>query len=183
MKAYWLIVPLAALTLVACREAEDLPNPFTDAGAPLFSNDAGPIPDGAVGGPCPCHPSLTEVQAADGGCVCRMPCEPAQPVPRCDGWEVCAQLRSGSALIDAGVCLPAAAPNSACSPTPCAETLLCASLSGRDAGNTCRYHCDWTGDAAVAGGSGTAPAQPGECPSGQRCYNMNNIDGGACFNP
>ncbi|MFH1811194.1 MAG: hypothetical protein ABIJ09_20820 [Pseudomonadota bacterium] len=177
--------------LAACREAGDLPNPFTDAGIYDAGGDAGPVPDGAIGAPCPtngCHPSLSEVLEADGGCVCRRPCQPAQPVPRCVDWEICAQLRQvlpdgGSRAIDAGVCLPAAAPDETCSPTPCAEMLLCARIAQRDAGNTCRYPCRPSADAAVEDADGV-DARPlsGTCPAGQRCFAMPG-DAGACFLP
>lgn len=181
----------ASSLLVGCREAEDLPNPFTDGGIGIDAGDAGPIPDGAVGAPCPangCHPALTEVAEADGGCVCRRPCAPAEPPPRCDGWEICAQLRQvlgdgGSQALDAGVCLPAAAPEEACSPTPCAETLVCARIAQRDAGNTCRYPCAPHEDAGIedASGADLIPL-PGFCPAGQRCFDMSG-DAGACFLP
>ncbi len=188
MKAFWVLASLALVALVGCREAEDLPNPFTDAGIAGPVLDAGPVPDGAIGSPCPCHPALTEVMEADGGCVCRRACAPAEPVPRCVGWEICAQLRQtladgGSLLIDAGVCLPGGGPDDPCSPQPCGETLMCARIAQQDAGNTCRYTCTPSADAAVEDATGAdATPQAGFCPTGQRCFAMPN-DGGACFVP
>ena len=188
MNLRWLLTIAMLASLLACREAEDLPNPYTDGGILLSSEDAGPIPDGAVGSACPCHPALTEVQEG-AVCVCRRPCAPGASIPRCVGWEICAQLRQtlgdgGSRLLDAGVCLSAGGPNATCSPEPCGEILRCARISQQDAGNTCRYSCAVTGDASVedATGSDATPAT-GTCPPGQRCYGMGGTDGGACFVP
>jgi len=190
MSIRWCIAVAAVASLVACREAEELPNPFK-GGVIHGSEDAGPVPDGAVGAPCPttgCHPALVPVSEGDGGCTCRWPCAPAHALPRCVGWEVCAQLRQqlndgGSALLDAGVCLPAGAPNATCSPTPCAELLVCARLAGRDGGNSCRYPCIWSEDAGIEDASGRdANPAANHCPVSQGCYRMNN-DGGACFVP
>ncbi|MFH1807628.1 MAG: hypothetical protein ABIJ09_02695 [Pseudomonadota bacterium] len=160
-----------------------------DSGVVL--QDGGPVPDGAIGAPCPptgCHPDLTALALADGGCECRRPCEPSQPVPRCVGWELCVQLRQllddgGSQFIDAGVCLPAAAPDEGCSPAPCSENLVCARIAQRDAGNTCRYSCNPTGDASVRDALGAdAIPVPGSCPPAQTCYEM-AVNVGACFVP
>ena len=192
MSIRWCIAVACLACLVACREAQDLPNPFTDGGVHNGPEDAGPIPDGAIGAPCPtagCHPALVAVAEADGGCTCRYPCAPSRPLPRCIGWEVCAQLRQqltdgGSQLLDAGVCLPAGAPNTGCSPAPCAEMLVCARLAGReDAGNTCRYACSWDEDGGIedAAGRDAIPASH-HCPPAQDCFRMTN-DGGACFLP
>ncbi|MBN2361292.1 MAG: hypothetical protein JXR83_17695 [Deltaproteobacteria bacterium] len=179
-----------AVGLIACREAEQLPNPFTDASFVITGEDGG-----TIGQPCRQHaPACLDngvaVAETDGGCVCRAPCQPSQAVPRCTGWEVCAALSQslpdgGSRTLDAGVCLPAGAPNADCSPEQCAELLVCARLLGRDGGDTCRWPCDWTEDAGVEDATGrdlNAIPTPYTCPPGQDCFRMNS-DGGACFLP
>ncbi len=194
MKALWLLMAVTVLSVSACREANQFPNVFTDGGVVATLEDAGPIPDGAIGSPCPCHPDLTEVLEGlgDGGthCVCRRPCEPGQPVPRCVGWEYCAILRrplgdGGGENLDAGVCISASGPDMSCSSGRCGETLICADRN-QDAGLTCRYLCQLTppedGGALDAEGMDAIPL-PGECPPAQRCFAHPNIDGGICFVP
>lgn len=182
------LAPVSAPRLDAGAEDGPLPD---SAGRERVAADAGPVPDGAVGGPCPpegCHPDLYAVAIADGGCICYLPCAPAAPPPRCEGWTICAALRQqlpdgGSFVLDAGVCLPAGAPDEPCAPAPCAELLECAHLATQDAGNTCRYTCSPALDAGVADAAAADMIPlPGACPPGQRCFTMGG-ETGACFPP
>lgn len=184
MKAVWvalsLALSLALVCLTACREAEVLPKPFTDAG--FVAADSGPMPDGGAG-PCPsngCHPSLYEDRYDGGQCFCREYCLPSGAIPRCQGWFHCAgllrpdpQSDSGFSPLDSGICRPGAGPGEACSPSPCADLLWCVNQA-------CRWRCDPTEDAGIedAVGAELIPL-PNECPAGQGCHDLH--DAGVCL--